>query len=67
MERVVGQVVLAVHVQQGARPDVVALEGFEERADPDWFNEEKIKALLGAAALDAMDKKSIGIQLMRHD
>ena len=62
-----GEMMLAMHVQQRARPDIIAFEGFEKSADPEWFDEEEIEAFFGAAALDAMDEKSVGIQLMRHD
>jgi hypothetical protein len=67
VEGIFRQMMLAVHVEQRAGPDVVAFEGFEEIADPNRFDEEEIEALFGAAALDAMDEKSVGIQLMRHD
>lgn len=63
---VFGQMMFAVHVEQRAGPDFVAFKGFEERSNPEGFDEEEIEAFFGAAALDAMDKKSIGIQLMRH-
>ena len=67
VEGIFREMVLAVHVEQSARPDFVAFEGFEERTDPEWFDEKEIEAFFGAAALDAMDEKSVGIQLMRHD
>jgi hypothetical protein len=67
VERVVGQMMFAVHVQKRARPDFFAFEGFEETANPKRFDEKKIHALFGAAALDAMDEKTVRIELMRHD
>ena len=67
VERIFRQMMLAVHVKKRAGVDIVAIEGFEEGADPERFDEEEIHALFGAAALDAMDKKSVRIELMRHD
>ena len=66
MKGIFGQMMFAVHVQQRARPNIVALEGFEERFDPDRFDQEKIQSLRRAHSLDAMDEKAIRIQLVRH-
>ena len=57
---------LAVHVEQCARPDFAGLERFMEWLDPKRFHEEKIQASLGALSLDAVDEIIIRIQLVRH-
>ena len=57
---------LAVHVEQRARPDFALGELVAERLDPERFDEEKVQSEFGATLLHAMDEQIVRVQLVRH-
>src|SRR6266498_6138419 len=63
---VFGQMMLAVHVEEHARPDSAFGIQVAERLHPDRFDEEKIESLLGAMLLHAMNEQIVRIQLVGH-
>ena len=66
MEDILRLMMLAVHVQQHARPDSAGLKVFIEQLDPGRFDEEEVQPRLGTQALDLVDEVVICVQRVRH-
>jgi len=58
--------VLAVHVQEHARPKLAFGKRVVKVLNPQRLNEKETQTRFGAMLLDAVNEQIIGVQLMRH-
>ena len=64
--RILGVVVLAVHVQQDTSPDLATFHFLTEQVHPLWVDQKEIQTKARGMVLDAMNEKIIGVQRVCH-